>query len=130
MEKDCYALIDEWGKVVFHRESEGEFMTQIYPMLVNELIDKLEIKSDKYSSILIDLKRNRYDMGTIISVSEMLGYNIKDIEYEELDRIRFARVKQAERSYHIRRINTNILKEHRKKKDKLEKEIKALRKNK
>lgn len=110
MEKDCYALIDEWGKVVFHRQSEGEFMTQIYPMLVNELIDKLEVKSDKYSSILIDLKRNRYDMCTIISVSEMLGYNIKDIEYEELNRIRYARVKQG------------------KKKDNLEKEVKALRK--
>ncbi|OEK58827.1 hypothetical protein [Staphylococcus equorum] len=89
MKKDSYVLRNEQGGIVFHREGKGAFTTQIYPLLVDELIDKLKIDSVKYLDELIELKEKKHDINTVIHTSEILGYYVEEMDYEEINKIRY-----------------------------------------
>lgn len=93
MKKDTYVLRNEKGKIELNRDVEGVFTTQIYPLLVNDLIDKLKVDSDKYSEKLIELKENRYDIKTITKISELLGYRVELMSLEEINEIRYGKIK-------------------------------------
>lgn len=69
------------------------FTTQIYPLLVNDLIDKLKVDSDKYSEKIIELKENRYDIKTITKISQILGYRVELMNFEEKNEIRYGKIK-------------------------------------
>lgn len=93
MKKDTYVLRNEKGKIELNRDDKGVFTTQIYPLLVNDLIDKLKVDSDKYSEKLIELKENRYDIKTITKISELLGYRVELMSLEEINEIRYGKIK-------------------------------------
>lgn len=121
--KNSYALINEEGKIVFHSESEGLFMTKIYPLLVGELIDQLKIDSNKYSNQLIMLKENKFDIEIVISVAELLGYHVKEMSIEEIDRMRYGSAGQSESEYQIRRMDMSSIEKKKMKKEEFLEEV-------